>query len=203
MQIHITNRYMYMYVQKHAITKWVGCLGAQPWELGRWVKDFLWLTNSPPTPKHMYIHACTVYIQVYTQCTLGLQHVLTEGIRPPSDAFLRGIMRQTSWATFALRWGFRMYWGLLRKRERGRKREWEREDERERVGERERGKEEERERGREGERERRRGREGEGERERGRGGGRGSGFGWDKGAMGKWFLDCSTELTPWTQWQRW
>ena len=31
---------------KQTNIKWVGHSGAQPWELGRWVKDLLWLTNS-------------------------------------------------------------------------------------------------------------------------------------------------------------
>ena len=38
-----------VYVYNHAIDK---CLGAQPWELGQWVKDLLWPTNSPHTPKY-------------------------------------------------------------------------------------------------------------------------------------------------------
>ena len=41
------------------MTKWVGCLGAQPWELGQWVKYLLWLTNSPHT---IYVH---VHVHIY------------------------------------------------------------------------------------------------------------------------------------------
>ena len=44
---------------KQTNTKWIGYFGAQPWELGRWVKVLLWLTNSPHTPILTHTHAQT------------------------------------------------------------------------------------------------------------------------------------------------